>query len=125
MLGLGFLCGGLRFSEQSFDTTTTKEMGILLFLATMSITIPTAYHRLGNDDGKKLAVPSVSRGTAIILMSTYMVFLLFQLRSHKWLFESVLVDGDSEASEKIAISHLTKQDGTSRCRGMRTTDNGF
>ena len=103
MLGLGLLYGGLRFPEQSFDITT-KEIGILLFLATISITIPTAYKRFRNDYLEKLAVLSVSRGTAIVLMSTYMVFLLFQLRYHKWLFDSVFIDGDSEASEEIAIS---------------------
>ncbi|KAI9926537.1 hypothetical protein MW887_004305 [Aspergillus wentii] len=84
MLGLGFLAGGIKYSEQTFSTEATKEVGTLLLLAAMAIAIPTVSHAWSDNQH---TVPQ-SRATAFVLVVTYVIFLYFQIYSHKPLFET-------------------------------------
>ncbi|TGO32002.1 hypothetical protein BHYA_0368g00010 [Botrytis hyacinthi] len=68
ILGMCFLVGGLRFREQtafhaSFNTTTAA-------------------------DKANTKVLQVSRGTSVVLLLVYAMYLLFQLKSHAYMYES-------------------------------------
>lgn len=95
VLGCCFFVGGLRYSQQSFNSTVASTMSSLMTVASASLIIPaTLYSTLwGNDknehDVAKKNVLFVSRGTAIVLLILYVMYLYFQLRSHAALFEEV------------------------------------
>ncbi|KAK4450576.1 vacuolar calcium ion transporter [Podospora aff. communis PSN243] len=89
ILGMCFCFGGLRFREQIYNSTVTQMSACLLCLAVMSLLLPTAFHASFKDmaiaDEKVL---QVSRGVSVILLLVYVLYLVFQLNSHAYLYES-------------------------------------
>ncbi|KAK3393343.1 vacuolar calcium ion transporter [Podospora didyma] len=89
ILGMCFLCGGLRYREQIYNSTVTQMSACLLSLSVTSLLLPTAFHASFSDtataDDKVL---KVSRGTSVILLLVYGLYLLFQLNSHSYMYES-------------------------------------
>ncbi|KAL6704127.1 hypothetical protein ACN47E_008790 [Coniothyrium glycines] len=99
ILGMAFLLGGLKYQEQVYNNTVTQMSGVMLALAVMSLLLPTAFHAAFNDnaiaDHETLAV---SRGTSVILLLVYGLYLLFQLKSHRYLYASTpqhIIDEES------------------------------
>lgn len=75
-------------------------MSSLMAVASASLIIPaTLYASLGNGRAKDTEgkVLILSHGTAIILLGLYILYLYFQLRSHKDLFDAE--EGEEEADE--------------------------
>jgi Ca2+:H+ antiporter len=89
VLGCCFFIGGLRFSEQSFNSTVASTMSSLMAVASASLIIPaTLYAALSSSKQNAQAnILVLSHGTAIILLVLYVMYLYFQLRSHAELFE--------------------------------------
>lgn len=99
ILGMAFLLGGLRFREQIYNSTVTQMSACLLSLAVTSLLLPTAFHASFADsataDDKVL---KVSRGTSVVLLIVYILYLLFQLKSHAYMYESTpqqIIDEES------------------------------
>jgi len=89
ILGMAFFLGGLRFREQVYNSTVTQMSACLLSLSVISLLLPTAFHAsFQNVDKADDAVLKVSRGTSVILLVVYGLYLLFQLRSHAYMYES-------------------------------------
>ncbi|CCU81472.1 vacuolar H+/Ca2+ exchanger/membrane bound cation transporter [Blumeria hordei DH14] len=103
ILGMCFLVGGLRFREQvsDQDCQSYKMSACLLSLAVMSLLLPTAFHAsFSSSQSAKAtsAVLKVSRGTSVVLLLVYGMYLLFQLKSHSYLYQSTpqhLIDEES------------------------------
>ncbi|KAL1854640.1 Vacuolar calcium ion transporter [Paecilomyces lecythidis] len=99
VLGCCFFVGGLRYHEQSFNSTVASTMSSLLALSSASLIIPaTLYNALtdvksDHDTDRNILV--LSHGTAIILLVIYVMYLYFQLKSHSDLFE----EANSEESD--------------------------
>lgn len=89
VLGCCFFVGGLRFSEQTFNSTVASTMSSLMAVASASLIIPaTLYAALSQSKQNAQAnILVLSHGTAIILLVLYVMYLYFQLRSHAQLFE--------------------------------------
>ncbi|RDW72963.1 hypothetical protein BP6252_06870 [Coleophoma cylindrospora] len=138
ILGMCFLIGGLRFREQIYNSTVTQMSACLLSLAVMSLLLPTAFHASFSTaaaDKASNAVLKVSRGTSVILLLVYGMYLLFQLKSHAYMYESTpqhiideeLVPGpvaawmDSSSSDDSSSSS-SDSDGSS---GSNTTAKRF
>lgn len=89
ILGMCFMFGGLRFREQIYNSTVTQMSACLLSLAVISLMLPTAFHAsFGSTDEADLQVLKVSRGTSVILLLVYILYLVFQLNSHAYMYES-------------------------------------
>jgi Ca2+:H+ antiporter len=93
VLGCCFFVGGLKYSEQSFNSTVASTMSSLMAVASASLIIPaTLYAAISSSasNGSKEAqdnILTLSHGTSIILLIIYVMYLYFQLRSHAELFE--------------------------------------
>ncbi|KAJ5157126.1 Vacuolar calcium ion transporter [Penicillium canariense] len=89
VLGCCFLVGGLRHSEQSFNSTVASTMSSLMAVASASLIIPaTLYAALSQSEkSARDNILTLSHGTSIILLIIYVMYLYFQLRSHAYLFE--------------------------------------
>ena len=95
--------GGLKYDEQRFNTTVASTMSSLMAVSSASLIIPaTLYaamestHKDKTGLCKDLKKPSrqttdnilvLSHGTAIILLVLYVLYLIFQLRTHSFLFD--------------------------------------
>jgi len=61
----------------------------LLSLAVMSLLLPTAFHASFSDvNFADRQTTKISRGTSIVLLIVYVLYLLFQLKSHAYMYES-------------------------------------
>ncbi|KAJ6023811.1 Sodium/calcium exchanger membrane region [Penicillium herquei] len=99
ILGMAFLLGGLRFQEQIYNSTVTQMSACLLSLSVTSLLLPTAFHASFSDttaaDRQTL---KVSRGTSVVLLLVYILYILFQLKSHSYLYASIpqrIIDEES------------------------------
>lgn len=100
VLGCCFFIGGLRFSQQHFNTTVASTMSSLMAVSSASLIIPaTLYAALASnkDPSTDRNILFVSHWTAIILLILYVMYLYFQLRSHAELFEP----GSEEAGDDV------------------------
>ncbi len=91
VLGCCFLAGGIRYHKQEFNETVASTMSSLMALSSASLIIPaTLYAAMRGSaasDDKEDNVLILSRGTAIILLIIYILYLVFQLRTHTDLFD--------------------------------------
>lgn len=99
ILGMAFLLGGLRYQEQIYNNTVTQMSACLLSLAVTSLVLPTVFHASFSStaDADK-NVLKISRGTSVVLLIVYVLYLIFQLKSHAYLYESTpqkIIDEES------------------------------
>ncbi|OAA61759.1 sodium/calcium exchanger protein [Niveomyces insectorum RCEF 264] len=82
ILGMSFFLGGLRYREQIYNSTVTQMSACLLSLS-------TAFHAsFNNASVADTKVLEVSRGTSVVLLLVYVLYLLFQLNSHAYMYQS-------------------------------------
>ncbi|TFK82665.1 Calcium/proton exchanger [Polyporus arcularius HHB13444] len=102
VLGMCFFAGGTRFSEQGFGVSVTQLNSSLLTISVIAVLLPAAFHFVGDStiaDPKEISdILSLSHGVAIILLFIYGCFLVFQLFSHKDMYNDE--HGDIVASTK-------------------------
>lgn len=91
VLGCCFFVGGLKYREQSFNSTVASTMSSLMAVASASLIIPaTLYAAMSNSaENAETNILFLSHGTSIILLIIYVMYLYFQLQSHADLFEEV------------------------------------
>ncbi|KAI0849736.1 Calcium/proton exchanger [Daldinia vernicosa] len=102
VMGMCFFFGGIvnmrdeegRGQEQSFQTITAQTTASLMTLSAASMILPGTLFMIINGTGgedkeaRNQVVLSLSRGTAIILLLLYVLYLWFQLRTHHELFSA-------------------------------------
>lgn len=106
-----------RGSEQEFASGTAQTTCSLMTLSTASMVIPATLAMVLEKDkdpeSAKQSILILSRGTAIILLLLYMLYLFFQLRTHKNLFnpeepaetqEAGDSQGQDQESEEASMS---------------------
>ncbi|KAK6535084.1 hypothetical protein TWF281_006381 [Arthrobotrys megalospora] len=115
VMGMAFFLGGINRVEQYFNTTVAQTASSLLAVAVLSLIIPSAFHWAGASNGQneerlQEGIIGLSRGTAVILLLVYGVYLFFQLKSHAELFniQSQKAPKRSEL-EPSAMQHLLQQ----------------
>lgn len=104
VLGCCFLAGGLKHTEQSFNSTVASTMSSLMAVSTASLIIPaTLYAAMGSSNSKGTKDDNIlvlSHGTAIILLILYGLYLFFQLKSHAHLFDEESGNDNSEGEQQ-------------------------
>jgi Ca2+:H+ antiporter len=102
VLGLSFVCGGVKYREQKFNRTGAGILATALSLAAIALIIPTAFHHVA------AAVPveaggwtllkeqRLSLGIAVVLIVTYILTLLFSLVTHRDYFIGEQLQGAAE-----------------------------
>ena len=117
VMGMCFFLGGIcnmrdqngNGTEQIFSSATAQTTCSLMALSSASMILPAALYGIldnrDDDEGKDTSILFLSRGTAIILLLLYVLFLYFQLHTHKNMF-----DPEREGAES-AVSGSTTEDG--------------
>ena len=103
VLGCCFVAGGYGRVEQRFNTTVASTMSSLMAVSSASLIIPaTLYAALADShDSSRKNILILSRGTAIILLILYVMYLYFQLKSHASLFSDSEAQADDEDEEHL------------------------
>jgi Ca2+:H+ antiporter len=85
VFGASALWGGLRFQTQKFNRTAAGLSATLLVLSAVALFIPAVFH-LVVEPGAGVAERTLSVEIAAVLIITYVLSLLFSLRTHKHLY---------------------------------------
>lgn len=122
VLGCCFLVGGLKYKQQEFNSTVASTMSSLMAVSSASLIIPaTLYAAMEGTYQNKTGIfedrqkPSrqtkanisvLSHGTAIILLVLYVLYLIFQLKTHSSLFDERPLTHPEDEEE-----HSSPEDG--------------
>ncbi|KKA30038.1 hypothetical protein TD95_001508 [Thielaviopsis punctulata] len=117
VMGMCFFFGGLKNMndtnghgrEQTFASATAQTTCSMMTLSAASLVIPAALSSVlqgTSDDGEQAkAILTLSHYTAIILLALYVMYLVFQLKTHKNLFDGSVDPVTSISDTETAISH--------------------
>src|SRR5436190_16127196 len=89
VLGVSILAGGLKYTKQTFNRTAAGMGATLLALASVGLLLPSLHYRLSGAAGnpeQAHRVELLSEEIAAILLGTYVLSLVFSLRTHRHLF---------------------------------------
>ncbi len=87
VLGCSFLLGGLKFKKQSFNKTAAGTGSTLLLLSAIGLLIPALFHYIATGVSKN-AEQDLSLEISFILFGTYLLHLLFSLKTHKHIYNT-------------------------------------
>ncbi|MBV9468055.1 MAG: calcium/proton exchanger [Abitibacteriaceae bacterium] len=104
VLGLSFLMGGLKYSEQTFNRTAARSSVTSLMLAAIGLIVPTVFHQVAKPQWTPAAEQRLSLAIAVILLVIYCFSLLFSLKTHKELFIGDVNMGCAEAEDEGHVS---------------------
>src|ERR1700741_317561 len=85
-LGVAFLLGGFRFHEQRFNPSAARAYSSMMFLAAISMTVPSAFSRYFAPGAIVRQEKILNLGIAIILLAAYALYVLFSLKTHSKAF---------------------------------------
>ncbi|KAK6538054.1 hypothetical protein TWF694_010944 [Orbilia ellipsospora] len=108
VLGCCFLFGGMKYKEQTFNSTVASTMSSLMAVAAGSLIIPAALYNSFNNNIDPIKNPEqyhqhtesillLSRGASIVLLILYVLYLFFQLKTHTDLFSAENEEEEQEA----------------------------
>lgn len=87
VLGFSAFLGGLKYKTQSFSRTSAKSNFSLLFFAAVGMIIPFAFnYSIKGHAGAKQSITSLSFGIAVIMLSIYILGLVYTLVTHRDFF---------------------------------------
>jgi Ca2+:H+ antiporter len=106
VLGLSILAGGLKLRQQRFNTAAAMLGSTMLALSAIGLLMPAVFHYLVRE------VPNVreqdlSLEIAVVLFLTYVLSLLFTLRTHSHLYTGAAHEG-AEGGEHGATWSQTR-----------------
>jgi Ca2+:H+ antiporter len=101
VLGCCFIAAGAGGGEQSFNATIASAMSSLMAVSSASLIIPAAlFAAITTSESKPEAfegpILMLSRGTSVILLILYVMYLFFQLKTHHYLFDEENQQNDDE-----------------------------
>ena len=97
VFGLSALLGGFRRDTQSFNVTAAALGSTLLVLSAIGLLIPAVFHAVAPE--RSAIEGTLSLEISIVLMVTYVLSLIFTLKTHKHLY----VGGGHGASHDEAV----------------------
>ncbi|KAE9618168.1 putative calcium/proton exchanger [Lupinus albus] len=103
VLGTSLFCGGIKNMnvEQKYDRRQADVNSLMLLLALLCHLLPLLFRY----SGPPIALTDVSslqlsRAAAIVMLLSYFAYLVFQLFTHRQLFETEEAEGDENDSEE-------------------------
>ncbi|MEO8091078.1 MAG: calcium/proton exchanger [bacterium] len=103
VLGAAMLVGGIGRDRQHFDSTAANVQSLMLMLAAAALVMPAIFELIGGqglpDPGAELVsydseVEKLSLAVAVVLIGSYVLGLVFSLRTHRGLFNPVDETGE-------------------------------
>jgi Ca2+:H+ antiporter len=86
ILGLALIAGGTKRQELRFNRTNAGMSAGMLALAVVGLVFPALFHSIHPEMAARVSELHMSEAVAVILVLTYLLSLLFTLRTHRSLF---------------------------------------
>ena len=86
IVGLGALLAGRKVKALTFNRTTSGVGSTMLFLSAVGLLLPAVHHALFAKTARPGAEQDLSLEIAIVLFATYLLNLLFMLKTHRHLY---------------------------------------
>jgi Ca2+:H+ antiporter len=87
VFGASALWGGIKFENQTFNRTAAGLSSTLLVLSAVALFVPAIFHLvIGDAEGANITERTLSVEIAVVLIITYILSLVFSLRTHKHLY---------------------------------------
>ncbi len=99
VLGASMLAGGIKYPTQSFNRIAASTSATLLALAAISLMVPSIFHHFTKSPGNE---EELAMGISVVLFLTYILSLIFSLKTHKHLY---VREADSSTEEAIGVKH--------------------
>jgi len=99
-LGFCFFAGGLRREEQVFHEAVSEVGSNLMLVAGFGLVIPTIFTSAAGTQATGDEARRISRGAAIILFIAYGFYVWYQVRSHRGLYEEILLEDEHKDADK-------------------------
>jgi Ca2+:H+ antiporter len=87
VLGMSFLLGGWGKEKQTFNSVAAGTNASLLTIAIIGLVLPATFSIISTNSGF-IVLEEVSIGIAILLIISYLLSLVFSMRTHKHLYIS-------------------------------------
>jgi len=109
VLGISVLAGGFKYSHQKFNRTAAGLSSTLLALSVVALIVPALFHWVADETIRRGAINAVqemklerdlSLEISVVLISVYLLSLLFTLRTHKGLYAGETVTHPSRSVSK-------------------------
>ncbi len=113
VLGLSVLLGGLKYPKQVFNKTAAMIGSTMLGLSAIALLMPAVFHIIVQGKAN-VQEQDLSLEIAVVLIITYVLSLVFALRTHSHLYTGG-VDVDKEGGQEATGAH-----GWSRTRSIVT-----
>ena len=86
--GVAFLLGGLRHHTQEYNAGVARLYSSMMLIAAISLGVPSAFNRFFSPEGTIHAERLINFGTAVVLLASYALYLIFMLKTHPDFFKS-------------------------------------
>ncbi len=84
VFGLSALLGGVRYKRQKFNRTAASLGSTMLLLSAIGLVVPAVYHQIAPTG--PASERSLSLTISVVLMASYVLALVFTLRTHQHLY---------------------------------------
>ncbi len=101
VLGLAFLIGGWSRQQQSFNPVSAGLHSASLVIAVVALLMPALFSFSG--EATNFRTEAVSLGVSIVLITVYILSLLFSFKTHRALFRSTFEPSESKWSLRVAL----------------------
>ncbi len=99
VLGLSILLGGLKHKNQQFNRTAASMSATLMALSAIGLLVPAVFHWVTK--GQSTSEAGLSVEISVVLFVTYVLSLVFALKTHKDLYL-----GTSESHHESAVMKM-------------------
>lgn len=87
-MGVAFFLGGMKFHNQEYNAVSIRIYSSMMMIAVFSLVVPSAFHQLFGADRFSESVNSLNIAVSIALLTAYVLYLVFMLRTHTEFFKS-------------------------------------
>lgn len=105
VLGTSLFCGGITVKEQTYDRRQADVNSLMLMLSFLCHLLPLLFGYAASSSTAAAAVSTLhlSRASSIVMLCAYIAYLVFQLWTHRQLFEAEEGEDDDVAGEEAVI----------------------
>ena len=95
--GVAFFLGGVRHHTQEYNAGSARLYSSMMLIAAISLAVPSTFNRFFSPEGTMPQEKIINLGTALVLLATYGLYLVFMLKTHADFFKSA--SGKQEGHE--------------------------
>jgi Ca2+:H+ antiporter len=100
VMGFSMLLGGIRYKEQTFQSTVARMNAAAMNLAVIAILVPTAVNYT-SEGISETTLQNLSLAVAVVLIVVYLLTLVFSMKTHSYLFDVGVAETEAmETHEK-------------------------